>query len=72
MMASLKYTQEGPKSGVIEFKFPREGENLCAQECSSTVWLPDAFLLPSFLLHLLTLTDKTFVEVHAHKVSHSF
>lgn len=34
--------------------------------------LPDAFLLPSFLLHLLTLTDKTFVEVQAHKVSHSF
>lgn len=36
------------------------------------VLLPDAFLLPSFLLHLLTLTDKTFVEVQAHKVSHSF
>lgn len=72
MMASLKYSQEGPKSGIIEFKFPREGENLCAQECSGTVWLLDDFLLPSFLLHLLTLTDKTFVEVQAHKVSHSF
>lgn len=47
-MASLGSFQEGPKCGRFEFRFPREGENLRAQEssgtCSATWCLPPTFI----------------------------